>query len=147
MSTARTSSKSTNNCFVTFDRLYTLTDQLTWFLLFIRVFRIGSKYTKCPAFYKHFGGLDSMTDPNAFRTYRSHIAPLYSARSADGMAPKLMQEIGNITKRMQENIGKDQAVNIQRLLRTLSVSYPASVEAHKVFIGANTDVYQRPTWS
>ncbi|KAI0848996.1 putative elymoclavine monooxygenase [Daldinia vernicosa] len=87
---------------------------------FEEVFHIGSKYSKDPAFYKNFGGIDSMLDPEDFRTYRTHISPLYSARSADGLTPRLLTELQAIGKRLEQNVGTGAVVNIQKLFRTLS---------------------------
>ncbi|OTB14165.1 hypothetical protein K445DRAFT_302796 [Daldinia sp. EC12] len=87
---------------------------------FEEVFHMGSKYSKDPAFYKNFGGIDSMLDPEDFRTYRTHISPLYSTRSADSLVPRLLTELQTIGKRLEQNVGAGTVVNIQKLFRTLS---------------------------
>ncbi|KAB8071277.1 elymoclavine monooxygenase [Aspergillus leporis] len=87
---------------------------------FEEVFRVGSKYTKDPAFYKHFGGLDSMTDPQDYRTYRNHISSLYSARSTDSLAPSVLRELQIISTKLHGKIATNEPVNIQRVFRTLS---------------------------
>ncbi|OTA81174.1 hypothetical protein M434DRAFT_85753 [Hypoxylon sp. CO27-5] len=89
---------------------------------FEEVFRIGSKYAKDPSFYKHFGGLDSMTDAEKFRTYRTHIASLYSSRSADALVPRLLTELRLISKRLERMVGTDDVVNVQKMFRTLGVN-------------------------
>ncbi|KAI1214327.1 putative elymoclavine monooxygenase [Annulohypoxylon truncatum] len=71
--------------------------------LFEEIFRIGSNYAKDPSFYKNFGGLDAMLDAEDFRTYRTHISSLYSARSADRLAPRLLTELQAIEKRLEQN--------------------------------------------
>lgn len=63
-----------------------------------------------------------MIDPGDFRTYRTHISSLYSARSADSLVPRLLTELRAIAKILERNVGTDDVVNIQRLFRTLSVS-------------------------
>ncbi|KAI1658832.1 putative elymoclavine monooxygenase [Daldinia decipiens] len=87
---------------------------------FEEVFYIGSKYSKDPSFYKYFGGLDSMINPSYFRIYRSHIASLYSTRSVDSLAPRLLSELQSIAKRLSPEVGTDKTINIQQMLRTLS---------------------------
>jgi hypothetical protein len=90
-----------------------------------RVFRPGTKYRKDPSFYNSFGGLDGMIDEDGFRTYRSHISSLYSAKSVDMLAPKLLREVQTVADRLQKDVGTNQVVNIQKMFRTLSVSvYP-----------------------
>ncbi|KAI2641175.1 elymoclavine monooxygenase [Xylaria nigripes] len=93
------------------------------------VFRAGSKYPKDAAFYAHFGGLDSMIDPKVFHTYRNHIASLYSTKSADRLAPRLLAELQSIEKRLKRTVGTDEPVNIERLFRTLS----ADMVLHLIF--------------
>ncbi|KAJ5598078.1 elymoclavine monooxygenase [Penicillium hordei] len=87
---------------------------------FEEVFCVGSKYAKDPSFYQHFGGLDSMVDPQDYRTYRSHIAPLYSARSADELAPSVLNELQEIAARLRRHLSMDEPVNILQVFRTLS---------------------------
>jgi hypothetical protein len=79
------------------------------------------------SFYRHFGGLDSLVDGSAARTYRTHIAPLYSSKSADGLVPRLRTELEAIASRLQRAAGKDEVINIQQMFRTLSVRvFPAA---------------------
>jgi hypothetical protein len=88
----------------------------------IRAFRAGSQWYKDPSFYKHFGGLDSMIDPIDYRTYRAHLSSLYSARSVESLVPRILTEIQMAANRIQTSIGTNQAVNMMRTLRTISVS-------------------------
>ncbi|KAI1801859.1 putative elymoclavine monooxygenase [Daldinia bambusicola] len=123
---------------------------------FEEVFHIGSKYSKDPAFYKNFGGIDSMLDPEDFRTYRAHISPLYSARSADVLAPRLLTKLQAIGKRLEQNVGTGAVVNIQKLFRTLSADmvlrllFPQEInlfefDGYHPFLGA-FDTIMTKTW-
>lgn len=73
-------------------------------------------------------------DPVVFRTYRTHILSLYSARSADNLVPRLLTELRAIAKRLERNVGTDDVVNIQRLFRTLSVNILSLALYHKKLI-------------
>nr|A8C7R4.1 RecName: Full=Inactive cytochrome P450 monooxygenase cloA; AltName: Full=Ergot alkaloid synthesis protein cloA; AltName: Full=Inactive clavine oxidase; Short=CLOA [Claviceps fusiformis]ABV57820.1 cytochrome P450 monooxygenase [Claviceps fusiformis] len=86
------------------------------------IHKAGSTWLKDKSFYKHFGGLDAMIDPREYRTYRTHLAPLYSQRAVDGLVSKMDDDLaicGQKTTKMAEN-GK--AVNMARVLTTLSTS-------------------------
>lgn len=63
-----------------------------------------------------------MITPNQYRTYRNHFAPLYSARGIESLAPRLLMELQVAAKQMQASMGTDEAVNVTRKLRALSVS-------------------------
>ncbi|KAE8351816.1 elymoclavine monooxygenase [Aspergillus coremiiformis] len=123
---------------------------------FEEVFRIGSKYSKDPSFYRHFGGLDGMLHPGDVRIYRNHISSLYSARSADGLVPRLLLELRTIAARLQRNVQTGDAVNIQRMFRTLSadmilqILFPQDVnlfecEGYHPFLKA-FDLIMTKTW-
>ncbi|RAL15190.1 cytochrome P450 [Aspergillus homomorphus CBS 101889] len=87
---------------------------------FEEVFCVGSKWAKDSSFYRHFGGLDSMIDPQDYRIYRSHIAPLYSARSADELAPSVLKELQFSATKLRRHLSTKEPVNVLQIFRTLS---------------------------
>ncbi|KAK8927938.1 Cyrochrome P450 monooxygenase cloA [Metarhizium anisopliae] len=88
----------------------------------IRIFKVGSKWKKSDSFYKYFNGLDAMIDPAQYRTYRSHLAPLYAQRAVNDLAPKLHKDLLSSAAKMEGHIKTGEAVNMVKVLRTLSTS-------------------------
>ncbi|KFG79548.1 putative elymoclavine monooxygenase [Metarhizium anisopliae] len=86
------------------------------------IFKVGSKWKKSDSFYKYFNGLDAMIDPAQYRTYRSHLAPLYAQRAVNDLAPKLHKDLLSSAAKMEGHIKTGEAVNMVKVLRTLSTS-------------------------
>lgn len=86
-----------------------------------RIFKSGSKWLKDKSFYKYFNGLDAMIEPYQYRTYRTHLAPLYAQRAIDGLAPKLRSDLTNSASGMMRQTKNGQTVNMAKVFRTLSV--------------------------
>ncbi|EFY86969.1 putative elymoclavine monooxygenase [Metarhizium acridum CQMa 102] len=86
------------------------------------IFKVGSKWKKDNSFYKYFNGLDAMIDPAQYRTYRSHLAPLYAQRAVNDLAPKLHKDLLSSAAKMEKSMKTSEAVNMVKVLRTLSTS-------------------------
>ncbi|KAG6033497.1 hypothetical protein E4U19_006446 [Claviceps sp. Clav32 group G5] len=86
------------------------------------IFKSGSKWLKDKSFYKYFNGLDAMIEPYQYRTYRTHLAPLYAQRAIDGLAPKLRSDLTNSASGMMRQTKNGQTVNMAKVFRTLSTS-------------------------
>lgn len=90
-----------------------------------RIYKAGSTWLKDKSFYKHFGGLDAMIGPREYRTYRTHLAPLYSQRAVDGLVSKMDEDVAICGQRTTEMAEKGKPINMARVLATLSVSLDA----------------------
>ncbi|QPG95276.1 hypothetical protein C2857_007932 [Epichloe festucae Fl1] len=89
---------------------------------FDEIFKVGTTWRKDSSFYKYFNGLDAMIEPTQYRTYRTHLAPLYAQRSIDGLTPKLHDDLVVTAERMAKSIENGEPVNMVKILRTLSTS-------------------------
>nr|AEV21227.1 elymoclavine monooxygenase [Periglandula ipomoeae] len=86
------------------------------------IFKAGSKWRKEKSFYKYFNGLDAMIEPNQYRTYRTHLAPLYAQRAIDDLAPKIYGDLSISAARMIKMTETGKTINMVKVLRTLSTS-------------------------
>ncbi|RFU74765.1 elymoclavine monooxygenase [Trichoderma arundinaceum] len=123
---------------------------------FDEAFKAGSAWLKDASFYKHFGGVDTMIEPIEYRTYRTHLAPLYSQRSIDRLVPKLHQCLMMAGEQMFTSSGKGSAANMTSILRTLSADMILHIifsqdislsdyEGYHPFL-ESCDVLMRYTW-
>lgn len=75
-----------------------------------------------------------MIDPAQYRTYRSHLAPLYAQRAVNDLAPKLHKNLLSSATKMEGHIKTGEAVNMVKVLRTLSVSSkPSNCPKYNVY--------------
>lgn len=81
-----------------------------------------------------------MVDPHEHRSFKSKISSLFSARSTAAVAPRLLVELQKVAARLQIDIGRDDTVNIQKLVRTLTVGNAAFKTSDR-----NTDE-ESPIW-
>ncbi|KAJ5692010.1 elymoclavine monooxygenase [Penicillium macrosclerotiorum] len=88
--------------------------------IFEEIFRMGTRYEKYPAFYKYFGGLEKFIESKDHRTYRRHLASLYSSKSIDTLVPRLLTDLHIVGERLQRSLERKQAVSLERLFRTLA---------------------------
>ncbi|GAB0146036.1 elymoclavine monooxygenase [Epichloe bromicola] len=103
---------------------------------FDEIFKAGSTWRKDNSFYKHFNGLDAMIEPTQYRTYRTHLAPLYAQRSIDGLTPKLHDDLVVTAERMAKSIGNSEPVNMVKILRTLSDITLSEYDGYHPFLEA-----------
>ncbi|KHN97497.1 Cytochrome P450 [Metarhizium album ARSEF 1941] len=86
------------------------------------IFKAGSKWKKDGSFYRYFNGLDAMIDPAQYRAYRTHLAPLYAQRAVNELPPKLHRDLLLSAAKMEASVKTGDAVNMVKVLRTLSTS-------------------------
>jgi cytochrome P450 len=85
---------------------------------------MGGEYIKAPYFYETLGvldGLATITDPVKHRFYRNILNPIFSPKSVDGQAAKILSNIERAANLLSQQ-GPKSDVNITRLFSSITVS-------------------------